>query len=158
VSDTTDQIQRLGGTVIRDGLADRLVVALDPSPATRALVARRIVEFAEQLDAETLDGVVLAAENTPPLSTADLAARAGVTPRQIRLWTAAGYLHGKDAPGSGNPHEFGVDVIPTARIMGSLVHLFRMSPSVAYDVAQGILRDGRAAIGSFTVTRDGRVQ
>jgi hypothetical protein len=160
MTETTERINELGGEVMRGGLADRLVVALDPSPETRAMVVRRIVEFAEQLaNDETLGDVVTAAENPAPIGASELAARAGITYRQVNYWTTEGYLVpvGDAGPGSGHPRTYPPDTIVRARIMGSLVRHFTMTPAAAARVAEEILRDGRASVGPFTVTRDGRI-
>jgi hypothetical protein len=159
MSDTSAQIDRLGGAVIREGLADRLVVALDPDPETRALVARRVVEFAEQLgNDEALGDIVTAAENRPTIGGPELAARAGITYRQVNYWTTEGYLVPLgDNGGSGNPKQYPPAAIIKARIMGSLVRNFTMSPGAAAKVAEEIIRDGSAHVGPFTVTRDGRL-
>jgi hypothetical protein len=140
-------------------LADRLVVALDPNPATRALVAARIVEFAEELaNDETLGDVVIAAENPTTIGAPELAARAGVTYRQINYWTTEGYLvSDAETVGSGNAKAYPPGQIIKARLMGSLVRNFSMSPRSACDIADEIVRTGRAHVGPFTVTRDGRV-
>lgn len=140
-------------------LADRLVVALDPTPEARAIVARRIVEFADELgNDEALGDVVIAAENPPSIGSLELAARAGITYRQVNYWTTEGYLRPIDeTAGSGNPKAFPPSEIIKARIMGSLVRHFTMSPAAAAGLAETIIRDGRAHVGPFTVTRDGRL-
>jgi len=140
-------------------LTDRLVVALDPTPGARALVARRVVEFAEELgNSEALGDVVIAAENPSTIGAPELAARAGVTYRQINYWTTEGYLLADaDNGGSGNPKAYPPGQIIKARIMGSLVRNFTMSPRAASDIADEIVRTGRANVGPFTVTRDGRL-
>jgi hypothetical protein len=88
-------------------LAERLVVALDPSPATREIVSRRIVEFAAQR-------------------------------------------------GSGIPLLYPPSSIVKARILGALVRMFAMSPARAAEIADTIIRDGRAEVGGFTITKDAR--
>lgn len=140
------------------GLADRLVVALDVTPATRELVSRRIVAFARELaDDATLGEVLMAAEHTDdPIGSADLALRAGVTYRQITYWTAEGYLvtAAGDQTGSGRPHLYPRQAVVKARIMGSLVRLFAIPPSRASELADQIVADGRVELGSFTLTRE----
>lgn len=139
-------------------LAQRLLVALDPHPDTRRLVARRVVEFAEQLDNDqALGDVVTAAENPSEIGAPELAARAGITYRQVNYWTTEGYLATTGAVGSGNPKQYPPAEILKARIMGSLVRMFTMSPAKASEIAEEIVRDGRAHVGPFTVTRDGRL-
>jgi hypothetical protein len=140
-------------------LVDRLVDALDPNPATRALVASRIAGFADELaDAESLGDIVTAAENPTTIGAPELAARAGVTYRQINYWSTEGYLAtDPETTGSGNAKAYPPGQILKARLMGSLVRNFTMSPRAASEIADEIVTNGRAHVGPFTVTRDGRV-
>jgi MerR-like DNA binding protein len=138
-------------------LANRLVVALDPSPETRLIVARRIVEFADELaDDVTLNDVVDAVENPPLIGAVELAARAGVSYRQVNHWTTEGYLSPvAESTGSGNPKNYPRSAIVKARIMGALVRNFTMRLDAAARVADEIIRTGTAHVGPFTVTRNG---
>lgn len=139
-------------------LAERLVVALDPSPATREIVSRRIVEFAEQLaDDELLGDVVTEIEDPTAIGATELAARAGVTYRQINYWTTSGWLPtASEERGSGIPLLYPPSSIVKARILGALVRMFAMSPARAAEIADTIIRDGRAEVGGFTITKDAR--
>lgn len=152
-------VEEFGLAQTTAGLADRLVVALDVSPATRELVSRRIVAFARELaDDEQLGEVLTSAEHSEdPIGSADLALRAGVTYRQISYWTAEGYLASDvaaDETGSGRPHTYPRASVVKARIMGSLVRLFAIPPSRASELADQIVADGRVELGSFTLTRE----
>jgi hypothetical protein len=139
-------------------LVERLVVALDPSPSTREIVSRRIVEFAEQLaDDELLGDVVTEIEDPTAIGAPELAARAGVSYRQINYWTSSGWLATtSDERGSGKPLAYPPSTIVKARILGSLVRMFAMSPARAAEIAETIVRDGRAEVGGFTITKDAR--
>ncbi len=141
-------------------LAERLVVALAPSPSVRELAQRRVVEFAEQLADDALLGdVVTAAENPQPVRSVDLARRAGVSYRQINYWTSEGWLSTtspEEQPGPGHPVEYPPEAITKARVMGSLVRMFSMSPRRASSLADEIVRNGRAQVEGYTITRDGR--
>jgi len=153
------KIQQLGGEVIARGLVERAVVALDPSPATRDLVSRRIVEFAEQLaDDELLGDVVTEIEDPTAIGAPELAARAGVTYRQLNYWTSSGWIVpvSEGQRGSGTPLLYPPSTIVKARIMGSLVRMFAMAPARAAEIAETIVRDGRAEVGGFTITKDPR--
>lgn len=141
-------------------LTDRLVVALDPTPETRAIVSRAIVGFAEELSDDALLGdVVTAAENPRSVTSSELAARAGVSYRQINYWTSEGHLvpdQPTEGRGSGTPLTYPPAAILKARLMGSLVRLFTMKPARAAELADEIVRDGKVRVGGFTLTRDGR--
>jgi hypothetical protein len=140
-------------------LAGQLVVSLDPSPATRDLVARRVVEFAQELADDAALGEVVAAldDESTPIGSADLALRAGVTYRQVTYWTAEGYLDSDrvEGAGSGRSHVYGRDAVVKARIMGALVRLFAIPPARAAELADQIMVDGRVELGSFVLTREG---
>jgi hypothetical protein len=153
-----DQIQQLGGQVIADGLAERLVVALDPSPATREIVSRRIVEFAEELaDEQLLGDVVTQIEDPTAIGASELAARAGVSYRQINYWTSCGWIVPTSTErGSGRVLAYPPSTIVKARIMGSLVRMFAMTPARSAELAEQIIRDGSATVGGFTITKDAR--
>lgn len=150
-------VEELGLAQTTAGLADRMVLALDVTPATRELVSRRIVAFARELaDDETLGEVLMSLEHSEePIGSSDLALRAGVTYRQITYWTAEGYLATADPEtGSGRPHVYPREAVVKARIMGSLVRLFAIPPARASELAEQIVRDGRVELGSFTLTRE----
>lgn len=139
-------------------LADRLVVALDPSPETTEIVTRTITRLAaevSEVDPDLLEELVVSAETPPAVGAAELAERAGVTYRQINYWTGAGHLETlpRKGSGSGHPIEYPPTTIVKARLMGSLVRLFDMGPATASTIADEILRTGSATHGGFTLTR-----
>lgn len=139
----------------RAELAGRLVVALAPTPDVRQIVARRILEFADELaDDQTLGEILVNLEDP---TSSDLAARAGVTYRQIHYWTSEGYIPPPlEGPGgSGHPRRYPRQVIVKARIMGALVRMFAIAPARASELADQIITDGQVRLGSFTLTRDG---
>jgi hypothetical protein len=141
-------------------MTDRLVVALDPTPGTREIVTRRIVEFAAEIgDVEILSEVVDAAEHPEGVGASELADRAGVTYRQVNYWTGEGYLRTAPRPdgrtGSGIRYTYPAGTILKARVMGSLVRLFSMHPERASALADRIVNDGSVEIGGFRVSRDG---
>jgi hypothetical protein len=139
-------------------LATRMTNALDPSPDTRRMVYDRVTEFARQLDDDAVLGeVVDAIEHPDPVTSVDLAAQAGVTYRQISYWTSSGWLTPVEGErvGSGNRLHYPPTMIAKARIMGSLVRMFSMSPARAAEIATEILDNGSAQVNGYTITREG---
>lgn len=83
------------------------------------------------------------AGNGHVVGTAELAARARVTVRQIQHWTTVGYLHAEERPGlarQGSFLRYGPDEIRCALVLSALVHI-GVIPHVAADAARRALVD-----------------
>lgn len=136
--------------------AERLVVALNPSPEVRIAAAAAVARLAEEVGDEAVAMIADAAEHPPGIPRIEAATRAGITQRQLDYWTSRGLLatreeiHGRGLPSTYDPGE-----VVKARIMGSLVSLFEIKPSTAAALAEQILATGSAEVEGFKITRNG---
>lgn len=137
---------------------DRLVVALKPRNAATLAAATKVVAqlAAEVADLDVVDQIAEAVENPVGISSVDAAERAAITYRQLDYWTTHGYVTAlPGGTGHGSRRHYAPGEVVKARIMGSLVSLFSMSPGTASLVADQILASGSAEVGGFKVTRKG---
>lgn len=84
-----------------------------------------------------------------PLSSVQVADRAGITYRQLDYWTTRGYLkarHGAANPGSGVPREYTPREALVAEHMARLVR-DGVTPDRAAKVARQLATRGHAALG-----------
>lgn len=136
---------------------ERLVVALDPSPAVRTHAAAMVSRLAAEIgDVDVVDQIATAVESPEGVPSGDVVERTGVSYRQLDTWTRAGYLlttHG--GHGSGDRRRYAPREVVKARMMRSLTTLFTMSPRTASALAEQILATGAGEIGGFRITRKG---
>lgn len=142
------------------GPVDRLVVGLHPRTREveghAAAMVRKIA--AELGDLDLVDQIADEVEHpTDGLGTDEVAARSGITRRQVDHWRASGYLEEISRPvvERGYPVRFPTSAVLKARVMGSLVNSLGMRPGNASTTADEILATGSAKVGRFVVTARG---
>lgn len=135
---------------------DRLLVALSPrTPEVVRTVKAAILRLAADCSQVEFDMIADAAENPDGVTSPEVVDLAGITYRQLDLWTVRGYLVADARGGSGNRRRYRPAVVVKARLMGSLVALFSMSPAKASLIADEIIASGASEVGGFRVTRNG---
>lgn len=84
-------------------------------------------------------------------TTAQTAAAAQVTYRQLDYWVAQGWVPSSEAhPGSGSQRLFDLEARSIARWMGELVRA-GFKPAHAATAARALHADGRATIGRLVI-------
>lgn len=134
---------------------DRLVAALNPrTPEVTEAVKVHIARLASEISEVDLDAITDAVEAPEGIGTHDLAARAGISTRQVDYWTTKGWLYSTSSgQGSGHNRHYPADAVVKARVMGALVRLFTMDPGNASKVADEIVEAGAAVVGGYTITK-----
>lgn len=133
---------------------DRLLVALHPrTPEVVRTVKATILRLAADCSQVEFDMIADAAENPDGLTSPQVVDLVGISYRQLDVWTVRGYLVADARGGSGNRRRYRPAVVVKARLMGSLVTMFDMSPGKASQIADEIVETGSAEVGGFRVTR-----
>lgn len=138
---------------------DRIAVGLHPrTPEVEQAAAAMVRNLAAELgDLDLVEAIADEVETPEGLGTDDVAARSGITVRQLNSWRTAGYVNPlpRTVETHGYPVRFPTSAILKVRVMGSLVNTLGMKPGNASDLADQILTNGSAKVGRFVVTTRG---